>query len=73
MTALLGNQDAMTAKVTNDAVAFIRSLAELRHRNADWAERLCGRRRASRRWRHWTRVIDLVATSRGTPRPRRWT
>jgi membrane-bound serine protease (ClpP class) len=35
---LLGNSDAMTAKATNDAVAFIRSLAELRHRNADWAE-----------------------------------
>jgi membrane-bound serine protease (ClpP class) len=33
-----GTKDAMTAKMTNDAVAFLRSLAELRHRNADWAE-----------------------------------
>jgi membrane-bound serine protease (ClpP class) len=32
-------QDAMQAKVVNDAVAYIRSLAEKRGRNADWAER----------------------------------
>lgn len=35
----LAGADAMTAKVTNDAVAFIRSLARMRGRNAEWAER----------------------------------
>ncbi len=31
-------ESAMTRKVVNDSVAFIRGLAELRGRNADWAE-----------------------------------
>ena len=31
--------DAMTAKQVNDAAAFIRGLAQLRQRNAEWAER----------------------------------
>lgn len=30
--------DAMTAKIVNDSVAYIRALAELHDRNAEWAE-----------------------------------
>lgn len=33
------NQQSMRNKVVNDAAAYMRSLAELRGRNADWAER----------------------------------
>ncbi|WP_036231902.1 NfeD family protein [Marinobacterium litorale] len=35
----VGQGSAMERKVINDAVAYIRGLAELRGRNADWAER----------------------------------
>ena len=35
---VLDNQNAMRQKVVNDAVAYIRGLAQLRGRNADWAE-----------------------------------
>lgn len=38
-TPPLSNDAAMRAKVINDSVAYIRSLAELRGRNAQWAER----------------------------------
>ena len=56
-------QDAGQAKAVNDAVAYIRSLAEKRGRNADWAERavregvsLSAERALEQR------VIDLVAS-----------
>jgi membrane-bound serine protease (ClpP class) len=32
-------RDAMTAKITNDATAYLRALAEMRGRNGDWAEK----------------------------------
>lgn len=55
-------KDAMTAKVTNDAVAFIRSLAELRKHNADWAEKAVREAATlSANGALQEKVIDLVA------------
>ena len=57
-----GNEQAMRRKVTNDASAYIRSLAELRGRNVEWAEQAV-REGASLSAREAIdiNVIDLVA------------
>ena len=58
------NADAMKQKVINDAVAYIRGLAELRGRNQDWAEKAV-REAASLPASEALKlnVIDIVATS----------
>ena len=57
--------DPMMAKVTNDAVALIRSLAELRGRNADWGEKAVREAASlSANAALQEHVIDLVASDR---------
>ncbi|HEY8491174.1 MAG TPA: NfeD family protein, partial [Dehalococcoidia bacterium] len=52
-------------KVTNDAVAYIRGIAELRGRNADWAEQAVREAvAASEREAVELNVVDLVAPDR---------
>jgi membrane-bound serine protease (ClpP class) len=54
--------DAHERKAINDAAAFMRSLAELRHRNAEWGEEAVrGAAAASAREALRLDVIDLVA------------
>lgn len=55
---------AMERKITNDAVAYLRSLAQMRGRNADWAEKAV-RDAATLTAEEAERekVVDLLATS----------
>lgn len=54
--------ETMTAKVTNDAVSYIRGLAERRGRNADWAERAVREAANLTAADAYTqRVVDLIA------------
>ncbi|MCB1984566.1 MAG: nodulation protein NfeD [Burkholderiales bacterium] len=58
------SQDPMTNKIVNDAVAYIRGLAQMRGRNAEWAEkavREAASLTAEEALEHG--VIDLIATS----------
>jgi membrane-bound serine protease (ClpP class) len=59
-----GDGSAMDRKVINDAVAYIRSLAQLRGRNADWAERAVrGGETLTAEEALRDKVVDLVAPS----------
>lgn len=55
----------MTDKVTNDAAAFARTLAERNHRNVDWAERAVRESISATESEALTgNVIDFIAVSR---------
>ncbi|MEK6593508.1 MAG: nodulation protein NfeD [Pseudomonadota bacterium] len=56
------SKSAMTQKQVNDAAAYIRSLAQLRGRNADWGERAVREAVSlSAAEAHKLKVIDIVA------------
>lgn len=58
--------DAMRSKVVNDAAAYIRSLAQLRGRNVEWAEQAVRKARSlSAEEALEMNVIDLIAENRG--------
>ena len=60
-----GMDETMKHKVVNDAVAYARSLAEQRGRNADWAERIVRDGASTAAGEALAlKVIDLVADSR---------
>lgn len=62
-TPALGNQEALRAKVINDATAYIRSLAEMRGRNVEWVERaVTAAESLSASEALELNVIDLVAS-----------
>ena len=61
-----GQGDAMSHKLVNDATAYLRSLAELRGRNADWAERAVREGASlSAEAALKLRVVDLIAPDLG--------
>jgi len=60
-----GGEDVMAAKVENDAVAYIRSIAAKRGRNADWAEDAVRKSvNITAREALKNNVIDIVANDR---------
>ena len=55
--------DAMTKKIVNDAAAYIRSLAEMRGRNAEWAEKAVREAASLTSEEAMSQnVIDIIAT-----------
>lgn len=63
-TAPAGRPSAVESKAINDAIAYIRALADLHGRNADWAEAAVREAASlSASQAHQRGVIDIVATS----------